>query len=129
MEQQSSSIFFIVELEVKPGQVDELRSVMDEMVNLVRANEPGTMNYEWFLNADGTACYIFERYAEPAALLLHTASFPQQLSQRSQAFRPIRLTAYGKLTEELRAKKIEPLLRAVPGISVVLLERGSGVER
>ena len=44
----SDSVFFVLELEVKPGQIDNLRTVMREMVELTRL-EPGTLNYEWFL--------------------------------------------------------------------------------
>ena len=39
----SDNVFFIVELDVKPGQIDDLRSVMREMAELTRAHEPGTL--------------------------------------------------------------------------------------
>jgi quinol monooxygenase YgiN len=97
----SDSVFFVFELEVKPGQIDELRNVMDEMVALTRT-EPGTVNYEWFLSHDGTACHIYERYADSEAVLAHGATFPESLNERFQAFRPVRLTAYGKISEALR---------------------------
>ena len=123
------SVFFVVELEVKPGQINDLRSIMREMVNLTHTDEPGTLNYEWFLSADGTACHIYERYADPAAAVAHSATFPEELSQRAQAFRPTRLTAYGTITEAIREKRIEPLRKAVPGIRVVFLEPLGGFTR
>ena len=125
----SDSVSFVVELEVKPDQIDELRDVMDAMATATQTDEPGTLDYEWFLTEDGTACHIFERYADPEAAVAHSATFPEELSQRAQAFLPTRLTAYGKLTEAIREKRIEPLLAAVPGISLVVVEPLGGFAR
>ena len=125
----SDNVFFIVELEVKPGQADDLRSVMREMANLTRTDEPGTLNYDWFLTEDGTACHIYERYADSAAAVVHSATFPAELGQRSQAFLPTRLTAYGTITEEIRQKRIEPLLAVLPGLPVVYLDPFGGFAR
>ena len=122
-------MFFIVELDVKPGQIDDLRGVMREMADLTRAGEPGTLNYEWFLTADGTACHIFERYANPAAAVTHSATFPAELGQRAQAFLPTRLTAYGTITEEIRQIRIKPLRQALPGLPVVYLDPFGGFAR
>ena len=125
----SDSVFFIVELEVNPSQIDDLRNVMREMVDVTRRDEPGTLSYEWFLTDDGTACHIYESYADPAAAVVHSATFPAELSRRAQAFLPTRLTAYGTMTDEIRKKRIEPLQEGVPGISVVLLEPLGGFAR
>jgi len=125
----SDNVFFIVELEVKPGQADDLRSVMRDMADLTRTDEPGTLNYEWFLTEDGTACHIYERYADPAAAVVHSATFPAELGRRAQAFLPTRLTAYGTITEEIRQKRIEPLLAVLPGLPVVHLDPFGGFAR
>jgi quinol monooxygenase YgiN len=125
----SDTVAFIVELELKPGQVEDLRAVMDEMAARARDDEPGTLNYEWFVTEDGTACHIYERYANAAAAVVHSATFPEELSKRGQAFLPTRLTAYGELTPEILDKRIEPLKQALPGISVVLLRPLGGFAR
>ena len=125
----NDSVFFIVELEVNRGQTDDLRSVMQEMTNLTQTDEPGTLSYEWFLSDDGQACHIYERYANPEAALIHNKTFPKELFDRSQAFRPIRLTAYGNVTAKIREKRIEPLRRAVPGISIAVLTSRGGFTR
>ena len=125
----SESLFFVVELEVKPGQAVELRSVMEEMASVTRRDEPGTLAYEWFLTDDGAACHIFERYADPQAAVVHSRTFPPELGRRGQAFLPTRVTAYGKLTKEIREQRIEPLLAAVPGVRVVILEPLGGFAR
>ena len=125
----SESLFFIVELEVNQGQAEALQSVMEEMMNLTQADEPGTLSYEWFLSDDGRACHIYERYANPAAALIHNKTFPKELFDRSQAFRPTRLTAYGNVTAEIQEKRIDPLRRAVPGIRIAVLGYSGGFTR
>jgi quinol monooxygenase YgiN len=97
----NDKVFFVLELEVKPGQIDDLRTVMREMLDLTRA-EPGTLNYEWFLSDDGTSCHIFERYADSGAVLVHGTTFPENLNARFLAFKPARLTVYGNASESLR---------------------------
>jgi (4S)-4-hydroxy-5-phosphonooxypentane-2,3-dione isomerase len=125
----SDNVAFIVELEVKPGQIEDLRSVMGEMADRTRADETGTLTYEWFVTEDGSACHIYERYADAAAAVVHSATFPKELSERGRAFLPTRLTAYGNITPEMMEKRIKPLQQALPAISVVMLEPGGGFAR
>lgn len=125
----SDNVFFVVELEVAPGQIADLKEVAAEMVALARANEPGTLNYEYFYNPDAGVCHIYERYVDPAALELHSVSFPEELQARSHAFRPLRLSAYGKLPPEIRAQRVDPISAAVPGFSSSFFEPLSGFAR
>ena len=99
------NVFFIVELEIKRGQIEDLRRVAREMVDIARKDEPGTLNYEYFLSNDGATCHIYERYADEAGALAHSKTFPEELSKRGQAFMPKRLTVYGKVTEAIKQKK------------------------
>jgi len=125
----SDSVSFIVELELSPDQGEELRSVMQELADRTRADEPGTLEYEWFVNGDGDACYIVERYADPDAAVAHSRTFPPELERRAQAFRPVRLTAFGRLTPALDEQRIRPLLAAVPDIGYVSVEPRGGFAR
>jgi len=125
----SENVSFIVELELSPQQSDQLQAVMQEMADRTRADEPGTLEYQWFLNAEANACYIFERYADAHAAVVHSRTFPPELEERAQAFRPTRLTAYGKLTPTIEEQRIKPLLAAVPDISYVRVEPRGGFVR
>jgi quinol monooxygenase YgiN len=125
----SENLFFVVELEVKPDQLDDLREVAREMVGLAKDNEPGTLNYEYFFNKDAGICHIYERYVSPDALQAHSASFPQELQTRSQAFRPLRLSAYGTLPDQIREQRIGPISKAVPGFIASFFEPLSGFAR
>jgi quinol monooxygenase YgiN len=125
----SDNVFFVVELEIKPVQLDDLRSVALEMVDLSRENEPGTLNYEYFLSRDGSVCHIYERYADTSAVLAHNRSYPADLSQRGMAFRPTRLTAYGTVTDAIRAERIDSIEKAIPAFSAVYLQPLAGFAR
>lgn len=125
----SANVFFVVELDVQPGQVDDLQKVAREMVDLARENEPSTLNYEYFLSEDGKRCHIYERYVDSSALLSHSLSFPDELQQRAQAFRPVRLTAYGDVSTVARESKIDPIAKVVPGFEVSYFNRLSALAR
>lgn len=125
----SEGIFFVVELQLRPGQVNDLRRIGREMVGLAHDNEPGTLNYEYFVTPDGMTCHIYERYVNPAAVLEHSKSFPNDLGKAGQAFRPVRLSTYGALTQEIREQRIDPIIEAVPGFSLVELQPLSGFAR
>jgi quinol monooxygenase YgiN len=124
-----SNVFFVVELDVQPGQLDDLREVAQEMVELAQHNEPATLNYEYFLSDDGARCHIYERYVDSNALLSHSLSFPEELQQRAQAFRPLRLTAYGNVPHTVRTSRIDPIRTVVPGFEAAYFSRLSGLTR
>jgi len=121
--------FFVVELAIEPGQLGDLRSVAQEMVNLARKNEPGTLDYQYFLTQDQTVCHIYERYTDPAAVLQHSTSFPRGLGERGQAFRPVRLSAYGNVTDAIREQRIDPIRQAIPGFAPLFLHPLAGFAR
>lgn len=129
MRSSDSNVFFVVELDVQPGQLDDLRRVGREMVGLAQDNEPGTLNYEYFLSGDGTRCHIYERYVDSNALLSHSLSFPEELQQRAQAFRPLRLTAYGNVPSAVRNTRIDSIRTLVPEFEVAYFSRLSGLAR
>ena len=64
----------LIEVAVKPGQLDNFRKLMDEMVESTQA-EPETLSYDWFVSADGSAVHIYERYADSEALVTHITGF------------------------------------------------------
>ena len=125
----SESIFFVVELQVGPGRAEELRGILDEMAAITQRDEPGTLAYEWFLTEDERACFIYERYADSSAAVVHSRTFPEELGRRAMAFLPTRLTAYGTITDEIQEQRIEPLLAALPDIEFLSLDRGGGFAR
>jgi len=42
----SHNVHWLLEVSIKPGQLDTFKSVMTEMVATIKENEPDTLNYE-----------------------------------------------------------------------------------
>ena len=55
-----SNYVWVVECAIKPGQGDAFKALMKEMLIAIKANEPGTLNYELFMSDDESTCHIYE---------------------------------------------------------------------
>jgi hypothetical protein len=66
--------------------------------------EPGTLDCEYYLNADKTVCHIHERYRDSAGLITHAENFGSVFSERfMQACNPTRFNVYGTPNEAAKA--------------------------
>jgi quinol monooxygenase YgiN len=99
----SDNVFFIAELAIRPGQLDAFKALMHDMVEATKANEPGALNYEWFISEDGTTCHIYERYADAAAALTHMANFAAFGERWAAAVEVTGATLYGTPNDEMKA--------------------------
>ena len=99
----SDVVSWVVEAAIKPGELDNFKTLADELVQATRANEPKTLGYEYFLSEDNGSCHIYERYADSAAAMVHLKTFGERFAQRFLAATDItRLTVYGSANEEVR---------------------------
>jgi quinol monooxygenase YgiN len=97
-----STISWNLQLAVRDGQLDALRTLVHEMVESTR-DEEGTQAYEWFLSADGTACHIYERYADSAAVMVHLGNFGAKFMERFLACLEVTsFSVYGEPSEEAK---------------------------
>jgi quinol monooxygenase YgiN len=81
----NENVFWIFELTLKEGQFDNLRTLMEELVNATKENEPDTMVYEWTISSDYKVCHIHERYADSKSTLNHLTTFIEKYSARLMA--------------------------------------------
>ena len=96
------NVYWLLELAVTPGQLNELGGLMREMVEAAR-EEPGTLNYEWSISADATVCNVYVRYRDAAAVMAHMRSFGSRFSVRFMELAKItRMTVYGSPGAEVR---------------------------
>ena len=100
----SDIIEWVLEMDVNPGQADNIQALVDEMVQATEANEPGALHYEYYLSDDGTRCTVLERYADSAAAMVHMGNFGANFADRFMTvFKPARLSVFGPASDELRA--------------------------
>jgi quinol monooxygenase YgiN len=100
----TGTVFYVFELAIREGQLDNFRAVMNEMVEATLTDEPHTLGYEWFISPDGTVCHTCERYENSAAVITHMMNVRERFSQRLfSAAEPGRLVVCGDPDEEVRA--------------------------
>jgi quinol monooxygenase YgiN len=99
----SDTVSWVVELAIKPGQLDAFKALVSDMVAATQANEPGALNYEWFISEDGTTCHIYERYADSAAVMAHLANAGVFGERWAATVEIVGGTSYGTPSDEVRA--------------------------
>lgn len=99
----STVVSWNLQMSVQDGQLDDARALMEEMV-AATSEEQGTLAYEWFLSEDGTACHIYERYADSDAVMIHLGNFGSKFAERFLGcFKPASISVYGDPSVEARA--------------------------
>ncbi len=99
----SDQIFWLVELAVRPGRLDNFRALTGEMVESTR-RESGVLSYERFVSEDGKVVHAHERYTDSVAALAHLETFERKFSGRFLSLvERRRFTVFGTPTDELRA--------------------------
>ena len=56
------------------GKLEEFKRLSAQALELVRANEPGTLQYDVFFNDDQSECMVIERYTDSEAAMAHAAN-------------------------------------------------------
>ena len=56
------------------GKLDEFKRLSAQAMEIVRTKEPGTLQYDTYINNDQTECVIIERYRDSEAAMEHTAN-------------------------------------------------------
>ncbi len=67
-----SEIQGIARQKIHPGKLKEFKSLAAECMRVAREKDSGTLQYDFYFNADETECIVYERYRDSAALLEHT---------------------------------------------------------
>ena len=56
------------------GELQEFKRLAAQCIDIVRARDSGTLQYEVFFNDDESECIVLERYRDSEALLEHAAN-------------------------------------------------------
>jgi len=58
----SEKIYSYAKFSIHPGKLAEFKRLAGECSRIVNEEEPGTLFYEWFMNADETECVALDCY-------------------------------------------------------------------
>ncbi len=89
-------------LKIHDGKLSEFKELAGQCIDSIKANEPNTMKFDWFFNADETECVIKEEYRDSDAMLVHLGNLGALLGKLLQ-ISDMTLELYGNPSEKLRA--------------------------
>ena len=99
----NNEIRYRVEFIIERSKIEEYKKLVQDIVKQVEANEPDTINYEFYLNKAETSCVVNETYANSEAALAHRKGAIQTILPKILNISKItRFDVYGEPSEELQ---------------------------
>jgi quinol monooxygenase YgiN len=97
-------IEFRAEFTIHEGKIEEYKKLVQDMSRLVKASEPDTIGYQFYLNNSETKCIVSETYANSEAVFTHRNGVASQtiLPKIFNVSRISRFDVYGNPSEELQ---------------------------
>lgn len=118
----NDNVYWVLDTAIREGKFDELKALMKEMVDATRANEPGTLNYEWTISEDKGKCTLYERYTDSTAAMTHIGNFGKNFAPRFMAcLEPKKLVVHGKVSDDVK--------KALTGMGGVFMTQFGGFAR
>lgn len=99
----TSELQAIVRFRFHEGMLGEFKRLSAECMEIVRAKDPGTLQYDTYFNDDETECMVLERFRDSDALIQHSENL-SHLMARIVATGSVSGELLGDLSPELRAK-------------------------
>jgi quinol monooxygenase YgiN len=93
----------IVRFTFHPGKLEEFKRLSAECLEIVRAKDEGTLQYDTYFNDDESECIVLERFRDSDALILHGQNMAP-LMESIMATGTVSGELLGDLSEELRAQ-------------------------
>jgi quinol monooxygenase YgiN len=102
MGSSEDQISWVLQCDVKEGQLDAFNELMEEMV-ADTSEEPGALNYEWYIADDAGAVHLYERYVDSDAAIAHLDGFKEKWAGRFMGCVNVtRFTVYGNTSDAAR---------------------------
>jgi quinol monooxygenase YgiN len=99
-----SELLGIVRFRIHEGKVEEFKRLSARAMEIVRTKDPGTLQYDTYLNDDQSEAIVIERFTNSEALIEHGANIGNDLTQAILATGSVSGELLGEPSAELRAK-------------------------
>ena len=86
------------------GKVDEFKRLSERCMEIVRAQDTGTLSYEVYFNDDESECIVHELYRDSQALIEHAAHIGDELMGAILATASASGELLGEPSAELKAQ-------------------------
>lgn len=86
------------------GRREEYLRLSEQAVEIVRTKEPGTLQYDLYLNGDRSECLFIERYRDSEAAIEHAANIGHLFAPVLATVSVVHGELLGEPSAELRAK-------------------------
>ena len=93
----------IVRFRFHDGQVETFKRLSEQCMEIVRAKDVGTLQYDTYFNDDETECIVLERFRDADALIRHGENLAH-LMDEIVATGSVNGELLGDLSPELRAR-------------------------
>lgn len=98
------NVYWMIQATINDGQLDALKAQMTTMVEATQTNEPGALNYEWWIGADEKTLHIYERYADSDAVMAHMVNIKSHLPAfMGMITMTAPITVYGPANDQVKA--------------------------
>ena len=98
-----SELIGIVRVKFHEGKLDDFKRLSVQCLEIVRAKDPGTLQYDTYFNDDQSECIVVERFTDSEALIEHSANLAH-LMEALLATGSFSGELLGEPSEEIRAR-------------------------
>ncbi len=100
----NNQIHFRAEITIEEGKTEEFKKLIQDMSRTVKANEPDTIEYQFYINGSETKCIVHETYRNSEAAIAHNDGVASRkiLPRIFRISTITRFDVYGNPSEELQ---------------------------
>lgn len=103
----SGPVIYIDRSEVREGKLEELKTAMNELAGLVKANEPRIIAFNVYFTEDGTRMTVLHVHPDAASLEFHMKVAGPVFPKFAGFIKLLTIDIYGEASDNL----VEPLRR------------------
>jgi hypothetical protein len=121
----SEPLVFVDTSEVREGKLDELKTVINDLAEFVRVNEPRPILYNVYLSEDGTRMTVIQAHPDSASMQYHMKLAGPVFTRFVELIRMSSMDVYGAPSDELREQmRQKALMLGAGGLTVHELAGG-----
>ncbi len=121
----SEPLVFVDTSEVREGKLEELKTVIKDLAEFVRVNEPRPILYNVYLSEDGTRMTVIQAHPDSASMQYHMKLAGPVFTRFVELIRMSSMDVYGAPSDELREQmRQKALMLGAGGLTVHELAGG-----